>query len=201
MNSRIWHQVKSKNRSLSIAWLDYRKAYDFVLHNWILCCLEIFQFHPAILRYIGHLLALWNTTLFLRMPNCDPVNLATVSIRCGIFQGDTLTPLLFCLSLYPLSMLLDSMDGYQVMGGRQMNHMLYMDDLKLFAKSDVQLERLLRTVHMFSHVCLSFGLDKCAKCSVIRGWVVPSNDVSLPDGSSIHQLNVGETYKYLGVFE
>ena len=67
-------------------------------------------------------------------------------------------------------MLLDSMDGYQVMGGKQMNHMLYMDDLKLFAKSDAQLERILRTVHMFSHdVCLSFGLDKCAKCSVIRG--------------------------------
>ena len=202
LNSRIWHQVKSKNRSLSIAWLDYRKAYDSVPHNWILCCLKMFQFHPTILQCIGHLLALWNTTLFLRMPNRDPVKLATVSIRCGIFQGDTLSPLLFCLSLNPLSMLLDSMDGYQVMGGRQMNHMLYMDDLKLFAKSDAQLERLLRTVHMFSHdVCLRFGLDKCAKCSVIRGRVVPSNDVFLPDGSSIHQLNVGETYKYLGLFE
>ena len=67
------------------------------------------------------------------MPNRDPVKLATVSIRCGIFQGYSLSPLLFCLSLNPLSMLLDSMDGYQVMGG---NHMLYMDDLKLFAKSD-----------------------------------------------------------------
>ena len=162
----------------------------------------MFQFHPTILQCIGHLLALWNTTLFLRRPNRDPVKLATVSIRCGIFQGDTLSPLLFCLSLNPLSMLLDSMDGYQIMGGRQMNHMLYMDDLKLFAKSDAQLERLLRTVHMFSHdVCLSFGLDKCAKCSVIRGRVVPSNDVFLPDGSSIYQLNVGETYKYLGLFE
>ena len=30
---------------------------------------------------------------------------------------------------------------------------------------------------------------------------MPSNDVFLPDGSSIHQLNVGETYKYLGLFE
>ena len=33
LNSQIWHQVKSKNRSLSIAWLDYRKAFDSVPHN------------------------------------------------------------------------------------------------------------------------------------------------------------------------
>ena len=48
-----------------------------------------------------------------------------------------------------------------------------------------------------------FVLDiyKCAKCSVVRGKVVSSSDVSLLDGSTIHHLGVGETYKYLGFFE
>ena len=36
LNSRIWHQVKTNNHSLSVVWLDYRKAYDSVPHNWIL---------------------------------------------------------------------------------------------------------------------------------------------------------------------
>ena len=99
-------------------------------------------------------------------------------------------------------MLLHPMSGYQATSDRQINHMLYMDDLKLFAKCDIQLNTLLRTVHMFScDVCLSFGLDKCARCSVSRGKVVSSDDIPLPDGSSIRQLNVGETYKYLGFFE
>ena len=48
---------------------------------------------------------------------------------------------------------------------------------------------------------LSFGLDKCERCSVSRGKVVSFDDIPLPDGSSIRQLNVGETYKYLGFFE
>lgn len=46
LNNRIWHLVKSRNQSLSVAWLDYRKAYDSVLHNWVLCCLRLFHFHP-----------------------------------------------------------------------------------------------------------------------------------------------------------
>jgi len=50
-----------------------------------------------------------------------PIHLSTVSIKCGIFQGDTLSPLLFCLALNPLSYLLDQLDGYKVS---------YMDDLK-----------------------------------------------------------------------
>ena len=50
-----------------------------------------------------------------------------------IYQGDSLSPLLLCVSLTPLSLLLDSLNGYQVTGSKQINHLLYMDDLKLFA--------------------------------------------------------------------
>ena len=82
------------------------------------------------------------------------------------------------------------------------DHLLYMDDLKLFAGSDAQLEVLSRTVHMFSDdVGLTFGLDKCAKLSVLRGRLNPSVDVVLPAGVRIRELSVGEAYKYLGLFE
>ena len=130
--------------------MDYRKAYDSVPHNWILYCLRLFQFHYTVVQCVERLLVSSDA-------KCDPVKLADVSIRCGIFQGDTLSPLLFCLALNPLSMLLHPMSGYQATADRQINHMLYMDDLKLFAKSDAQLSTLLHTVHMFScDVCLKF---------------------------------------------
>ena len=55
---------------------------------------------------------------------------------------------------------------------------------------------------MFSaDVGLTFGLDKCAKLSVVRGKLTPSGDAVLPTGINIRELSVGETYKYLGLFE
>jgi len=136
------------------------------------------------------------------MPSVVPKKLSATSINCGIFQGDTLSSLLFCIALNPLSLLLDPLAGYQMRAAGQLNHLLYMDDLKLFAGSDALLEALLHTVHMFSEdVRLTFGLDKCAKLSVLRGKLNPTGDVTLPAGVKIRELSVGETYKYLGVFE
>ena len=94
-------------------------------------------------------------------------------------------------------MLLDPLNRYQATTSGKVNHLLYMDDLKLYSKSDVQLERLLHTVYLFSKdVDLTFGLNKCAKTSVIRGKVVSSDDIPLSDDCSIHVLNVGVSYKY-----
>ena len=112
-----------------------------------------------------------------------PREISATSVRCGIFQGDTLSPLLFCITLTPLSLLLDHLDGYHTKVAGQLNHLLYMDDLKLFTGSDRHLETLLRTVHMFSaDVGLTFGLDKCAKLSVVRGKFKPAGDAVLPAG-------------------
>ena len=202
LNSRIWHQVKSKNRSLAVAWLDYKKAYDSVPHNWIIQCLKMFHFHPTIVNCIEGLLPLWSSTMFLQLPSSAPMELMEVSIKCGIYQGDSLSPLLFCISLTPLSLLLDPLDGYQVTATEQLNHLVYMDDLKLFAKNNSQLHVLLRTVKMFSDdVGLVFGLDKCAKFTVTRGKASQTGDVQLEPDSIIRELNVGESYKYLGFFE
>ena len=77
-----------------------------------------------------------------------------------------------------------------------------MDDRKLYARSDKQLETLLRCVLMFSDdVRLSFGLDKCAKLSVSRGKIGLSGSLKLSHDVDICELNTGEFYKYLGFFE
>ena len=64
---------------------------------------------------------------------------AKMSIMQIIFQGDSLSPLLFCMALNPLSTELNRTGyGYWVSTGhgrtakRQLiSHLLYMDDLKL----------------------------------------------------------------------
>ena len=60
-------------------------------------------------------------------------------IRCGILKGDSLSPLLFCMALIPLSQLLNSTGyGYKIME-KKINHLFYMDDLKLYAQNDDEL--------------------------------------------------------------
>ena len=68
-----------------------------------------------------------------------------VAIKCGIYRGDALSPLQFCIALNPLSALLDRITfGYQFKSGTTFNHLLYMDDFKLYATnvfSDYQSSR------------------------------------------------------------
>lgn len=76
-----------------------------------------------------------------------------ISIKCGIFQEDSLSPLLFCLALAPLSSLLSkSFYGYVTTQGR-------MGDLQTFAKNDNQQKGLLTIVKTFSgDVRMEFGV-------------------------------------------
>ena len=121
---------------------------------------------------------LWKTDLFLYHQQgtlkSNPIN-----ITCGIFQGGSLSPLLFCLSRFPLSLELNNPGyGYKI-GNRSIDHLFFMDDLKLFAKNDEHLEGLLQTARQFSDdIGMSFGLDKCAK-TFKRGKLVHSANVCL----------------------
>ena len=65
----------------------------------------------------------------------------------GIFQGDSLSPLLFVLVLlyFPLSIILRKVYsvGYEMTkDGCRINHLLFMDDLKLFAKNEKEINSL-----------------------------------------------------------
>ena len=63
--------------------------------------------------------------------------LGVVNTSRGMFQGDYLSPLLFVLCMVPLSFVLRrSRAGYEWGGCEfKINHLLFMDDLKVFGKS------------------------------------------------------------------
>ena len=43
-------EAKSRNKSLAMAWIDYKKAYDMVPHSWIIECLDLFENIKKILK-------------------------------------------------------------------------------------------------------------------------------------------------------
>ena len=60
------------------------------------------------------------------------------------------------------------------------NKPFYMDDLKLFAKNDQQLEGLLNIVKQFSHdIGMELGLDKCSKATFFRGKLLKAKNIIL----------------------
>ena len=71
-----------------------------------------------------------------------------IKIKCGIFQGDSLSPLLFHICLIPLTEQLNRLNtGYEEHTTKtKISHLLYMDDLKLIAKSEEELQKQIQTV-------------------------------------------------------
>ena len=58
----------------------------------------------------------WNTRLILKTKQ-EIMESQPIQIRRGIFQGDSLSPLLFCIALIPLTNELNRADcGYQLHG-------------------------------------------------------------------------------------
>lgn len=92
--------------------------------------------------------------------------------------------------------------GYAVDDKNVVNHLLYMDDLKIFAKNEDQLRQTMHIIKTFSDdVKMDFGLDKCGTVVVKRGKRVNSQNIQLNDGSTIKNLDQNDVYKYLGVDE
>ena len=42
IDNAVIKEVKSRNKNLAMAWIDYKKACDMVPHSWIIECLDLF---------------------------------------------------------------------------------------------------------------------------------------------------------------
>ncbi|XP_022814502.1 uncharacterized protein LOC111348202 [Spodoptera litura] len=200
----ICQQVRRSHKNLSTCWIDYKKAYDSVPHTWLMRVLELYKVDTALRTFLLSCMRQWRTVL--RYPGCGQIcgNDEPIRIERGIFQGDSLSPLWFCLALNPLSTLLEGSGlGYRLRrGGQIISHLLYMDDLKLFAPNNLHLMRLLNVTETFSNaIRMEFGVDKCAVLHVKRGEIVESDGTQNSDSTSFRPLSSTETYKYLGMSE
>lgn len=103
--------------------------------------------------------------------------LGEVNIKRGIFQGDSLSPMIFVLALIPLSTIIKKMKGGYSLGKirEKINHLLFMDNLKLYGKNIWELDSLIQTVRIFStDIGMEFGISKCAMIQMKRGKIVSS---------------------------
>lgn len=197
----ILKQAQRKQRNLSIAYIDYSKAYDSVPHSWLKEVLKLYKIDARIINLIEHLMKQWRTSVTL-----ENENIGVIPIRRGIFQGDTLSPIWFCMAVNPLSRLLTTTKaGYRLRSSNpssKISHLLYMDDLKLFAETKTKLDCLINTTYLFSRdIGMAFGINKCAKLEIYKGKLKPDSEFDdvLPLGEELPTLEEGSLYKYLGI--
>ena len=129
--------------------------------------------------------------------------LGEVEIKRGIFQGDSLSPLVFVLALTPLSLVLKmAKAAYEFSESKEkINHLLFMDDLKLYSPNEKGLDSLVQTVRVFSEdIGMEFDI-KCAMLVMEKGKVVKSVGIELSGGKVIKSLQEGESFKNLGILE
>ena len=93
---------------MSMDWIDYKKAYDMVPHSWILNSLEMVGAAKNMISMISNSMVNWKTVL-----TSGGMALGQVDIRRGIFQGDSLSALLFIVIMLPLTLVLRKMKGYE----------------------------------------------------------------------------------------
>ena len=198
IDQHIPNESKTRRKILAFAWIDNKKAFDMVLTSWILHCLKMYKIPDQIVQFIEKTMLTWSVEL-----TTEGQSLAEVKIQRGIFQGDTLLPLLFVIPM-PLNHILRKCTAaYKLIKMHEkINHLRYMDDIKLFAKSERGLKTSLQTVRIYSQdIGTEIGIEKYAM------WVMKSDKRQITEGVKltnqvvIRTLGEKETYKFLGILE
>ena len=152
---------------------------------------------------VGRLEPMWWTVMGVRSVK-GALRTSPILYKRGLFQGDVLSPLLFCLAILPLSHALKRLNGYRIRRSTvkgSITHMLYMDDLKLYAESPAALTAALSVVdRVASAVGMKMDLKMCGVAHMQKGKVLPGpqNPSTTPD-DGIKCLSDRDTYRYLGV--
>jgi hypothetical protein len=134
-----------------MAWIDYQKAFYSVPHSCIIKSLELIEINNKVVSFVKKVMPHWRTRMCLHAEQ-KLIKTEHIKIDCGIFQGDSLSPLLFCICLIPLTEQWNRLNTeYEEHTTKtKISHLLYMDYLKLIAKSEEELQRQIHTVKTFS---------------------------------------------------
>ncbi|XP_029655022.1 uncharacterized protein LOC115228605 [Octopus sinensis] len=176
--------------NLFATWIDVRKAFDSVNHEFLCQVLDQSGIPNWITNFVKTLIKNWNVILTL-----NNKRIGTVKLERGILQGDSLSPQLFTLVMDPLSRSLN-MKFPKVRIGQNdpftvsysTNHLLFIDDLKIIAEKEDTVLKMMEDVDEYFD---AVGLKRNSEKSATNLDYV--KDTKCLDGCA--------GYRYLGVLE
>ena len=128
-----------------------------------------------------------------------------MNIERGIFQGDSLSSLLFVITMFSLTSILRQANAGDLLSREEgkINHLLFMDDMKLYSKDEKEIDSLGRTISACStDIGMDFGISKCIVPVLKKRKVARRERVEVPEVRKLQSLKGGgEVYKYMGLLE
>ena len=144
---------------------------------------------------------LWETKVNL-FTNNTSIKTNTINYITGVPQGDSLSLMLFILSVNPLSFLLSLLLGYNIAktnNKQKLTHLFFVNDLKIFARNKKEAMLQLDLMTQFTiDIDMKFGLDKCAYIYIEWGILKSQGTKLSINGTYIEEHDSGETYTCLG---
>ena len=199
LSTRQYLKIVRKEEQI-LLWhlIDYRKVYHFVPYSWILKCLDMFGIADNVRDSLEKNMKKWKL-LF----NSNRLDLFHVDVNRDIFQGDSLSQLIFVIFMIPLSLLLRKVKTSYEWDRKEfkLNHLLFMDDLKLLAKRNDQIDSLVQTVFGFTEdIGMELGLKKCRVIILKKGKLVKFDGIHLSNQEMMKEADKNG-YAYLGILE
>lgn len=65
IDSLIQKHATTNKRSIHCTYTDYKKAFDSILHSWLLYILKPYKIRPVVIEFLKNLMPLWKTSLHL----------------------------------------------------------------------------------------------------------------------------------------
>ena len=120
IDKTILKDCRKSRTNLAMAWIDYRKAYDFVPHSWILECLDMLGIADNVINVLEKSMKKWKLLL-----NSNGSDLWKIDVNRGIFQGDSLSPLICVICMILLSLLLRKAKASYEWVGRNLHLIIF----------------------------------------------------------------------------
>lgn len=194
------NEAKKNRLGMHSGFIDIEKAFDQSAHNLLKEMVECLDIHPLLKRTLYTVMGMWRTRF--QIAGKERIETDPIQLKKGIFQGDKLSVTLFLLAISPVSTHLNKHGpkcDRATLGGLQLlNHLFYIDDLKLYADGKRNLRRLIELAKEASEeLGMKWNLAKC-NYSGMSGTRRRNYKVTqLIEG--IKPLLTGCPYRYLGI--
>ena len=131
IDKHILNESKKRRKNLAMARIDNKKAYNMAPQSRIMY--KMYKISHETINFIEKNIKNRRVEL-----TAGGKSLVETKIQRKIFQGDALSPLLFIIAMMSLNHILRNCTAGYKLGRSQekVNHLMYMDDTKLFAKNE-----------------------------------------------------------------